>query len=544
MHQALAKDPDHTGVDEALAHRCDRHLVDRGDLLDLVLELLLGVLEAGLAEEGLEGHLVADAQRGLAGDVGLYLLDGELGGLQVVLHRHALVLQRVKELLRHGVGAGGHQLAGDVPDEALGERRARGSFDETSAGGRLVLVETRADVVAQLGHRLEAADVGGQFVVEGGQALRLDLEDLDVERGRLVDVLGVGRRLGDVELDVALVAGLGADQALFELGRHDAAPDLVEVLVDGEVLGGLAVDGAREGQEREVAVGDAAVLDDLEGREAVAEVVDLSVDLGVGGVRQRDLGLEVLDRGDGVVGTDVDLGGVGVVHTLLDQVEVTGVGRAHGTEALLVERTRVAALDQVLERLGQNGLAAYVGVDQRTRGLAGAEARQLDLARDARVGVGDGLVDLRSGVRDGQPDAVAFELLNGRVQGSSCYVSFGGLLVRRRTVRLIQGGPAPEFRWCGREDLNLHESPHRDLNPARLPIPPRPRAVNHYTAKRRTPHAGLSGRKMGSAFPPRLRVTAVSAAPGPAAGVEARPPRGGYGEPRPGVGAPFIEEEP
>ena len=29
-------------------------------------------------------------------------------------------------------------------------------------------------------------------------------------------------------------------------------------------------------------------------------------------------------------------------------------------------------------------------------------------------------------------------------------------------------------KWYGREDLNLHELPHWNLNPARLPIPPRP----------------------------------------------------------------------
>ncbi len=31
--------------------------------------------------------------------------------------------------------------------------------------------------------------------------------------------------------------------------------------------------------------------------------------------------------------------------------------------------------------------------------------------------------------------------------------------------------------WCGRKDLNLHESPHQNLNLARLPIPPRPHYV-------------------------------------------------------------------
>ena len=30
------------------------------------------------------------------------------------------------------------------------------------------------------------------------------------------------------------------------------------------------------------------------------------------------------------------------------------------------------------------------------------------------------------------------------------------------------------FRWCGRQELNLHVVKHQSLNLARLPIPPRP----------------------------------------------------------------------
>ena len=34
--------------------------------------------------------------------------------------------------------------------------------------------------------------------------------------------------------------------------------------------------------------------------------------------------------------------------------------------------------------------------------------------------------------------------------------------------------------WCGKQDLNLHEvNPHKNLNLARLPIPPFPQKVEH-----------------------------------------------------------------
>jgi hypothetical protein len=32
-------------------------------------------------------------------------------------------------------------------------------------------------------------------------------------------------------------------------------------------------------------------------------------------------------------------------------------------------------------------------------------------------------------------------------------------------------------RWCGRRDLNPHDLRHWNLNPARLPIPPRPQTL-------------------------------------------------------------------
>src|SRR5262249_3928182 len=34
-------------------------------------------------------------------------------------------------------------------------------------------------------------------------------------------------------------------------------------------------------------------------------------------------------------------------------------------------------------------------------------------------------------------------------------------------------------QWCGRRDSNPHDLRHRNLNPARLPVPPRPRCGAH-----------------------------------------------------------------
>src|SRR5262249_60927582 len=54
--------------------------------------------------------------------------------------------------------------------------------------------------------------------------------------------------------------------------------------------------------------------------------------------------------------------------------------------------------------------------------------------------------------------------------------------------------------WCGRRDLNPHDSRHGNLNPARLPVPPRPQgapsALNRY---RRATQRLMNGRRTAHA---------------------------------------------
>src|SRR5690242_14743600 len=44
-------------------------------------------------------------------------------------------------------------------------------------------------------------------------------------------------------------------------------------------------------------------------------------------------------------------------------------------------------------------------------------------------------------------------------------------------------GQTPESAWCGRRDSNPHNFRHWNLNPARLPVPPRPREVHHRSGR-------------------------------------------------------------
>ena len=89
---------------------------------------------------------------------------------------------------------------------------------------------------------------------------------------------------------------------------------------------------------------------------------------------------------------------------------------------------------------------------------------------------------------------------------------------RPRVGRAHQAArPRGRFRnWCGRRESNPHDFRHRNLNPARLPIPPRPR--------RAPPQRGRLELRARSipACPPRAREKTTVAAQ-----VGARGPRGG-----------------
>ena len=105
-----------------------------------------------------------------------------------------------------------------------------------------------------------------------------------------------------------LVAGAHAVEGLVEAVEHAAATDLVGHAGDLGTLDDLAVLGGLEVEDHEVAVGGRA-LDVVQGREALAQRLDLLLDVGVGDLDVVDLGLEAVVRRERDLGLDVDLGG-------------------------------------------------------------------------------------------------------------------------------------------------------------------------------------------------------------------------------------------
>src|SRR5262252_10397809 len=91
----------------------------------------------------------------------------------------------------------------------------------------------------------------------------------------------------------------------------------------------------------------------------------------------------------------------------------------------------------------------------------------------------DALVEPRFQIRGGDHDPeFAFETLGGGfgdLHGVISVRSRFAVRSPRRGAAAAEGiVPSKPRAWCGRRDSNPHDFRHGNLNPARLPIPPRP----------------------------------------------------------------------
>ena len=167
------------------------------------------------------------------------------------------------------------------------------------------------------------------------------------------------------------------------------------------------------------------------------------------------------------------------------------------TEAALGENLRVGVADRLVDGLGHHRAAIDL-LQMAHRHLAGTETVEADLVLHVdqlrvRLGVeiGRGNADLElvlQSLGEGFGDLHGVNLLfafvrpGGRTlsicsaRGLTACASGSANQIPRR------GSGSPEFvgqtlssAWCGRRDSNPHNFRHWNLNPARLPVPPRPR---------------------------------------------------------------------
>ena len=132
------------------------------------------------------------------------------------------------------------------------------------------------------------------------------------------------------------------------------------------------------------------------------------------------------------------------------------LGGKAGRRLALADGLGRASLDGALQHFAEHRGAEAPAQDLH-RDLARAEARQGDGPADLAEPVGDLFLELA-----GRDDDAEFAL-------EPVGVGFCHLHEKRPVVRNNLVTP-----WCGRGDLNPHDLHRWNLNPVRLPIPPRP----------------------------------------------------------------------
>ncbi len=200
--------------------------------------------EAGLhGAAGILGELLPEFVRCLAGRLQVGLQRG-IGAFQPVLERAAAVLDLELDQLigERDVDPGQHRVQGPLP--CLADLAGPPHPLELPAGGRPELAQG-----VELARRL------GELVVELGQFLDLDALHGHGHLGGAAGQLAAGQ----FRAEVAGLARGHPGQRLVKAVQHGPGADLVRYAAGLRILDRLAVDGGRQVDRDEVAVGDRAV---------------------------------------------------------------------------------------------------------------------------------------------------------------------------------------------------------------------------------------------------------------------------------------------
>ena len=144
----------------------------------------------------------------------------------------------------------------------------------------MVSLDTLADRVLQLVQGVVLADVLGEIVIQFGQLLVLDLVQLDLEGGVLASQLLSLVLLGELDVDVELLAGSVANDLLLEAGDEGTAAQHQRVVLSLAAVESNAIDKALEVDIHSVTVLGSA-LTGQQTAVAVLHALDLSVNIGL-----------------------------------------------------------------------------------------------------------------------------------------------------------------------------------------------------------------------------------------------------------------------
>src|ERR687894_642342 len=299
--------------------------------------------------------------------------------LKVLLGVDPLAREAPRHLLPELVRLGVHELVRDLDRGAL-NRRVDDRLAELVLDRLLVaLDQPPAQVVAQLGERVEPARLERQVVVGLGQALLLDLAHGDRE-----DRLAAGEALGVVAVreghsHLALLARACTGEPLLEAFDELARAELEQMAARLSALELLSVDRADEVDAHEVALPRRPV-DGLEPGLALAQALDLRAHRLVGGFGLAPADLDSLVLAELGDRTHADLEREGERRALGGQLGDVDARIADHREGLLTHRLAVPAGEGAANRLVEHGRASHALEHHGRRHLSLAEARHLHVA--------------------------------------------------------------------------------------------------------------------------------------------------------------------
>ena len=212
--------------------------------------------------------------------------------------------------------------------------------------------------------------------------------------------------LGEGDVDVLLVAGLHADDLLFKAGNEAVRAQLQAVVLALAALERLAVQEALEVDDGGVALLSLA-LHAHKARVAVRELLEALVHVSGG-----DLHI-VLGSGQALVLAQSHLGidghggleGKAVLRALAHHLHF---GITHHAELLLLHGRFVGLGERVIDGLFEKHLCAVHALDDLAGGLAGTEARNIDLLAHLLICLFDGGLELCRADLDGQGNLTLF----------------------------------------------------------------------------------------------------------------------------------------
>ena len=213
--------------------------------------------------------------------------------------------------------------------------------------------------------------------------------------------------LGEGDVQILLVAGLHANQLLFKAGNEAVGTQLQAVVLTLAAVEGLTVQESLEVDDDSVALLGLPVHAHEAGV-AVRELLEALVHVSGG-----DLHL-VLGSGELLVLTQSDLrvhgsGGLeskAVLRALAHQLHG---GIAHDLELLLLHSGLIGIGERNIDGLLEKHLCAVHALDHLTGGLAGTEARNVDLLAHLLICLFDGSLKLCRTHLNGQRDLTFFQ---------------------------------------------------------------------------------------------------------------------------------------